>query len=184
MSCDILPTDIPGPHYQGDVRDILGDGWDIMIAFPPCTHLSLAGARWWKDKQADGRQAEAAGFFMAMVNAPCPRVAVENPRGVMTKLYRPPDQVIEPWFFGDPFRKATCLWLKGLPPLVPTKIVDPVGRVATGGGSWRTDTEAGREAMSSYEDSEGRKNRAKVRSRTFPGVAGAMAEQWGSHVRA
>jgi len=178
MSCDILPSDIPGPHYQGDVRDVLGDGWDLVIAFPPCTDLSLAGAVHWKAKQADGRQQAAAEFFMAMINAPAAHVAVENPRGIMTKLCRPPDQVVEPWWFGDPYAKKTCLWLKGLPLLEADNIVTPVGRVATGGGSWRTDKASGKTAMSAYEDSEGRKNRAKVRSRTFPGVARAMAAQW------
>jgi hypothetical protein len=180
VSCDILPSDAPGPHLQGDVRRLLGHQWDLVIAFPPCTHLSLAGAVHWKAKQADGRQRAAAEFFMAMINAPAAHVAVENPRGIMTKLYRPPDQVVEPWWFGDPYAKKTCLWLKGLPPLEADSIVTPVGRVATGGGSWRTDTAAGRTAMSAYEDSEGRKNRAKVRSRTFPGIARAMADQWGN----
>jgi hypothetical protein len=115
---------------------------------------------------------------MDMVNFPAPRVAVENPRGIMSKLHRPPDQVIEPWWFGDPFAKKTCLWLKGLPLLVADNPVEPDGRVATGGGSWKADRAAGREGMSSYEDSEGRRNRARVRSRTFPGVARAMADQW------
>ena len=189
ISCDLLPSDTPGPHYQGDVIDLFDRQWDMVIAFPPCTDLSLAGARFWKAKQADGRQQAAARFFMDMVNAPAKRVAVENPRGIMTKLYRPPDQVVEPWWFGDPFRKKTCLWLRGLPLLEADHTLDDypeLTRAASGGGSWRTDkglTTAvsggtGTNRTSWYEDSEGRKNRAKVRSRTFPGVARAMADQW------
>lgn len=189
-SCDILPSEIPGQHIEGDILTVFQDvspgpgdtGWDLIIAFPPCTDLSLAGAVWWKQKQADGRQQAAAEFFMAMISAPARYVAVENPNGVMNKLYRPPDQVIEPWWFGDPFFKKTCLWLKNLPPLVPDRPVTPEGRVSTGGGSWRYDLKAGQVRMSSYEDSEGRRNRAKVRSRTLPGVARALASQWGSYI--
>lgn len=184
-SCDILPSEAPGQHVQGDVLDVFCWGpveWDLIIAFPPCTDLSLAGARWWKEKQADGRQQAAADFFMAMITAPARHVAVENPSGVMSKLYRPPDQTIQPWWFGDPFRKNTCLWLKNLPELAADNPVEPVGRVATGGGSWRVDSAAGRAAMSAHEDSEGRKNRARVRSRTFPGFARALASQYGGYV--
>jgi hypothetical protein len=115
---------------------------------------------------------------MEMVSAPSPLVAVENPRGDMARRYRRPDQVVEPFHFGDPYAKKTCLWLKGLPPLIPDNEVVPAGRVATGGGSWRTDKAAKLQAMNAYEDSEGRVNRARVRSRTFPGLARAMAEQW------
>lgn len=208
-SADLLPTEEvtwPGPtsecsgrslHYQGDVRDLFWWGhpinrerleenpsdrnlWDLIIAHPPCDHLGYAGARWFKQKQADGRQQRAADFFMEMVNAPSPLVAVENPHSIMQTLYRRPDQIVEPWWFGDPYVKQTHLWLKGLPALEPDKPVTPTGRITTGGGSWRTDKAAARSAMSAYEDSEGRKNRAKVRSRTLPGLARAMAEQWGS----
>jgi hypothetical protein len=192
-----------GFHYQGDVRDLFSWDhpvnakrasertwnlimreprtalWDLFIGHPPCDHLSLAGARWWAQKRADGRQDEAADFFMEMMGAPATYVAVENPIGDMKRRYRAPDQTIEPWWFGDPYAKKTCLWLKGLPLLVPDNEVVPAGRVTTGGGSWRQDKAAGRAAMSAYEDSEGRANRAKVRSRTFPGVARAMADQWG-----
>ena len=198
-----FPSEGKGSHYTGDVRDLfnwnhrVNDNrsamerqtslhkpapplWDLVIAHPPCTDLSYAGARWFKQKQADGRQAAAAAFFMEMVNAPSPLVAVENPHSVMQKLYKPPAQVVEPWWFGDPYVKRTHLWLRGLPELNPDKPVTPLGRVTTGGGSWRTDTAAGRKAMSAYEDSEGRANRARVRSRTFPGLARAMADQWGS----
>lgn len=166
--------------------------WDLVIAFPPCTDLSLAGARFWKDKDitrgGDGRMQEAAAFFMDMIFAskgndtPCsPRVAVENPIGRMSEWYRYPDQVVEPWWFGDPYIKRTCLWLKNLPLLAADSPVAPVGRVATGGGSWRTDKAAARVAMSHYEDSEGRVNRSVVRSRTMQGFADAMARQWGAY---
>lgn len=133
----------------------------------------------WRAKQADGRQQSAADFFMQMVHAPAPLVAVENPRGIMSRLYRPPDQVVQPWWFGDPYRKATCLWLRGLPKLEADRRVDPVGRVASGGGSWRTDQAHGRGPNNGYEDSAGRKNRARMRGLTMPGLARAMAEQWG-----
>jgi hypothetical protein len=185
-------------HYRGDVRDLFdpehpvnrsrfidcqcnyeSDLWDLIIAFPPCDHLSLAGAVWWKQKRADGRQDAAAAFFMEMVNAPAPLVAVENPRGDMTRRYRAPDQVVEPFWFGDPLRKKTCLWLKDLPKLVPSNLVEPTGRVATGGGSHRTDIAAGRGPNNGHEDGEGRRNRRTVRSRTMPGLAEAMASQWG-----
>jgi hypothetical protein len=184
-SCDLEPSETPGQHIQGDILSVFRwSFWDLVIAFPPCTDLSLAGAVHWKAKQADGRQEAAAEFFRKMAHAPAHRVAVENPRGIMTKLYRAPDQIVEPWWFGDPFAKKTCLWTRGLPMLVADNLVVPVGRVATGGGSWRTDKAAGKTLMSAYEDSEGRKNRARVRSRTFSGFARAMAEQWGSWMEA
>ena len=158
MSCDLLPTEKPGPHYQGDVFDIINDGWDMMIAHPPCTHLAVSGARWFKDKQAE--QFEAMQFFiklaaMTKVN----RVCVENPISIMSTRFRKPDQIIQPWQFGHGETKATCLWLKGLPLLKPTDIVD------------------GREQrIHKMPPSE---NRWRERSRTFPGIAAAMAEQWG-----
>lgn len=182
-SCDLLPSEQPGQHIIGDILSVFEwSEWDLVIAFPPCTDLSLAGAGHWKAKQADGRQQAAAEFFMKMMDAPARHVAVENPRGVMARLFRPPDQIVEPFWFGDPFAKKTCLWTDGLPLLSADNLVEPTGRVATGGGSWKIDKAAGRKAMSAYEDSEGRKNRAKVRSRTFPGMARAMATQWGSWI--
>ena len=183
-SCDLEPSETPGQHIQGDILSVFEwSGWDLVIAFPPCTDLSLAGAVHWKAKQADGRQQRAADFFMRMWHAPAPHVAIENPRGYMAKYWKKPNQIVEPWWFGDPYAKKTCLWKTiPLPDLVPDKPVEPTGRVATGGGSWRVDKAAGRAAMSAYEDSEGRRNRARVRSRTFPGVARAMAEQWGAHL--
>jgi hypothetical protein len=199
-------VEVDSHHYRGDVRDLFDWNhpvnrerqrrcynefysgseeppvlWDLNILFPPCDHLCLAGAVWWKQKRADGRQDAAAEFFMEMVNAPAPLVAVENPRGDMTRRYREPDQVVEPFWFGDPLRKKTCLWLKDLPKLVPSNLVEPTGRVATGGGSHRTDIAAGRGPNNGHEDGEGRKNRKIVRSRTMPGFAEAMASQWGRY---
>ena len=124
-SCDTLPTESKGQHFQGDVRDILKEGWDIVIAHPPCTHLCSSGARYFVAKQADGRQQQGVDFFMAMVNAPVAHLAVENPVGIMSRLYRKPDQIIQPWMFGHPESKATCLWIRGLPKLTPTKILHP-----------------------------------------------------------
>jgi hypothetical protein len=202
--------DAPGYHYQGDCRDLFDAHhpvnfertqtwhqayatwalWDLVIAFPPCTHLSLAGAVWWKVKRMQGPngepslQDEAADFFMQMVRAPAPYVAVENPRGDMTRRYEPPDQYVQPYMFGDPLIKATGLWLKGLPLLVPDDPVEPAGRVASGGGSCRTDTAAGRgmKFVNGHEDAKGRANRQRERNRTLPGLARAMAAQWGSYV--
>lgn len=162
VSCDLLPTEKMGPHYQGDVRDILGNGWDLMIAHPPCTHLAASGARWFKEKREDGRQQRGIDFFLALANAPVPRRAIENPIGIMSRLCRKPDQIIQPWQFGHGETKATCLWLVGLPLLCPTKIVS--GRKPR---VWREPPSP---------------ERWKSRSRTFVGVAQAMASQWGSPV--
>lgn len=157
MSCDLLPTERPGPHYQGPVQNILGDGWDLMIAHPPCTHLAVSGARWFKHKQAE--QAEALAFVRLLLNAPIPRIALENPVSIISSRFRKPDQIIQPWQFGHGETKATCLWLMGLPPLIPTNIVD------------------GREARI-HKMSPG-PDRWKERSRTYQGIADAMASQWG-----
>ena len=158
MSCDLLPTDSPGPHYQGDVFDIINDGWDLAIFHPPCTHLAVSGARWFKEKQADGRQQAAIDFFMKLVNADIPMIAVENPISIMSTRYRKPDQIIQPWMFGHGETKATCLWLKNLPKLVPTDIVD------------------GREAR--VHKLPPSPDRWKLRSTTYAGIAEAMAQQW------
>jgi len=159
VSCDILPTEKPGPHHQGSVLDILNDGWDMMIAFPPCTHLASSGARWFAEKRADGRQQEGVDFFMRMINAPIERIAVENPIGIMSRTYRKPDQIIQPWQYGHGETKATCLWLKNLPLLQPTRVVE--GREPR---MWKLPPS---------------KDRAKIRSETYQGIADAMASQWG-----
>ena len=157
MSCDLLPSEIPGPHYQGDVRDVLGDGWDLMVAHPPCTHLAVSGARWFREKQAE--QAEALDFVRLLLDAPIPRIALENPVSIISTRIRKPDQVIQPWQYGHGETKATCLWLKNLPALKPTQIVDGrdarVHRMPPGPNRW------------------------KERSRTYAGIAAAMAAQWG-----
>lgn len=160
MSCDLLPTDAPGPHYQGDVRDVLNYPWDAMIAFPPCTDLTVSGARWFKEKRMDGRQQAGASFFMLLARADIPMIAIENPVGIMSSLWRRPDQVIQPFMHGDPYMKTTCLWLKGLPLLTPTNIVE--GREQK---CWRLPPSP---------------DRAMIRSKTYPGIANAMASQWGN----
>lgn len=159
MSCDLLPTDAPGPHYQGSVMDILQDGWDLMIAHPPCTHLAVSGARHFAAKRADGRQQEAIDFFLALARAPIPRIAIENPVCIMSSLWRKPDQTIQPWQYGHGETKATCLWLKNLPHLVPTSIV------------------SGREAR--IHKMPPSADRWKLRSQTYQGIAEGMADQWG-----
>lgn len=156
-SCDFLDTEIPGNHYKGDVMEIISDGWDMMIAHPPCTHLAVSGARWFKDKKKE--QAEALEFVRLLLDAPIKRIALENPISIISSHIRKPDQIIQPWQFGHGETKATCLWLKNLPKLEATNIVE------------------GREQkVRNMAPSE---NRWKERSRTFTGIASAMAEQWG-----
>lgn len=157
-SCDIVPTDIPGNHIQADVLSILDYGWDLMIAHPPCTHLAVSGARWFKDKQEE--QAKALDFVQRLLSAPIAKIALENPISVISSKIRKPDQIIQPWQFGHGETKATCLWLKNLPPLTPANIVE--GR------------EARIHKMPPSED------RGKLRSITYHGIADAMAEQWGN----
>jgi len=160
-SCDIYPCSGGHPewHLQQDVMELLGKSWDMVIAFPPCTDLAVSGARWFKEKQADGRQQRSIEFFMAFTEMNC-LWAIENPIGIMSSRYRKPDQIIQPWQFGHGETKATCLWLSGLPKLVPTNIVD--GREQR---IWKMPPTA---------------DRGKLRSKTFPGIAKAMAGQWGA----
>lgn len=157
LSCDLLATDKPGKHYQGDVFDVINDGWDLMIAHPPCTHLAVSGARWFKDKVIE--QAEALDFVRKLMNADIDRICIENPVSIISSRIRKPDQTIQPWQFGHGETKRTCLWLKGLPKLAPTNIVD--GRDQR---IWKLPPSP---------------NRWKVRSVTFQGIADAMANQWG-----
>lgn len=156
-SCDLLPAEDDGQHIEGNVLDVLSDGWDLMIAHPPCTHLAVSGARWFKEKHRE--QEEALRFVCRLLNAPVPRIALENPVSVISSRIRKPDQIIQPWQFGHGEVKATCLWLKGLPRLHPTRVV------------------GGRQARV-HRESPG-KDRWKNRSRTLPGIARAMARQWG-----
>lgn len=160
FSCDLQPCSGGHPewHLQIDVTLLLQEKWDAIIAFPPCTDLAVSGARWFKEKQADGRQQASVEFFMLFANANCDKIAIENPIGIMSSKYRKPDQIIQPWQFGHGETKATCLWLKGLPKLEPTKIVE--GRE---GKVWRMGPSP---------------ERAKLRSKTYAGIAKAMAKQW------
>ena len=157
MSCDLLPTDVEGPHHMGDVTELLHMGWDLMIAHPPCTHLAVSGSRWFKDKVKE--QAEALVFVQTLMDAQIPKIAIENPVSVISSRIRKPDQIIQPWQFGHGETKATCLWLKGLPKLTPTNVVE------------------GREAR--VHRMPPSPDRWKERSRTFAGIAEAMAAQWG-----
>lgn len=156
-SCDLLDTERPGQHYAGPVEDILDVGWDLMIAHPPCTHLAVSGSRWFKFKRRE--QDEALAFVRMLLDAPIPRIALENPVSIISSRIRKPDQIIQPWQFGHGETKATCLWLKNLPPLSPTRIV------------------RGRKARVHLEPPG--PDRWKNRSRTYTGIAAAMAAQWG-----
>lgn len=171
-SCDLLPSERLGPHIQGDVLEHLGDGWDLMVAHPPCTYLSRAGARWRKVPGRRELALKAAAFVRGLWDAPIPRVAIENPIGMLNQLWRYPDQTIEPFMFGEPYRKRTCLWLRGLPPLLSTLIVaEP---------AYFIDSYPGRRTPGfDYRSTRGHARSAADRSRTFEGIAAAMAEQWG-----
>jgi len=159
-SCDTEPCSGNHPewHIQEDVSKIIKEQWDMIIAFPPCTHLAVSGARWFKEKRKDGRQLQAINFFMQFVNCPCEKTAIENPISIMSTLYRKPDQIIQPWQYGHGETKATCLWLKNLPLLQPANIVS--GREQR---IWKMPPH---------------KNRSKLRSKTYAGIAQAMATQW------
>lgn len=184
-SCDIEPCSGGHPewHLQQDVAPLLKEKWDMIIAFPPCTHLAVSGARHFEEKRKDGRQQQGIAFFMEFVNADCERVAIENPVGIMSSIYRKPDQIIHPWMFGDPFSKSTCLWLKGLPVLAPTNIVEkgefyisPSGKRMA---SWCCDPVGSNGKKLGYNTAEIK----KMRSKTFPGIAKAMAEQWAGPIK-
>ena len=164
-SCDIEPCSGGHPewHLQVDALELLKMKWDMILAFPPCTHLAVSGARYFEQKRKDGRQQAAIDFFMRFANADCPKIAIENPVGIMSSVWRKPDQIIQPWQFGHGETKKTCLWLKGIPLLVPTNIVD--GREQR---IWKMPPSA---------------DRAKNRAKTFPGIARAMAEQWAGDIR-
>lgn len=161
-SCDLLPTDSPGNHHLGPVEEILHRGWDLMVAHPPCTHLAVSGARWFKDKQQE--QQEALSFVRLLLDAPIPHIALENPVSIISSRIRKPSQIIQPWQFGHGETKATCLWLKNLPLLTPTNIVEgreaKVHRMSPGPDRW------------------------KERSRTYTGIAAAMAAQWAPYIEA
>lgn len=179
VSCDLLPSDTPGPHVMGDVTALIKEAWDMVIAFPPCTNLSCISAAHWAKWQADGTQDRAAEFFLQFTRLDhVPRVAIENPAGVMSTRYRRPDQYVQPWWFGDPWTKRTGLWLKGLPLLVPDQPVESQGPWV---GTQRTKkggplSKEGSRVLGGKKTTAGRSH---SRSATFPGVARAMSEQWG-----
>jgi hypothetical protein len=189
-SCDLQKNRNPkAKHYKGDIFEIINDNWDAMIAFPPCTHLAVSGARHFEQKRKDGRQQQGIDFFMAMINAPIKRIAVENPMGIMSTIYKKPTQIIQPYYFGDKAQKTTCLWLKNFPPLyhnaAPNLFDDVVTHSEKGEmiefiskkgvkkrqPKWYADALK----LDAYE-------RSKVRSKTFPGIAKAMATQWGKYL--
>jgi len=184
FSCDLLPCSGGHPewHFQQDIFEVIEQGWDMMIAFPPCTHLASSGARHFKKKIADGRQQQGIDFFMSLVNAPIERIAIENPIGVMSSKYKKPNQIIQPWQFGDKAQKSTCLWLKNLPKLVPTDIVEK-------GEFFEFVSKKGEKKRmpmwyyKALQDAKTPQERSTLRSKTFDGIAHAMATQWTSDVK-
>lgn len=178
FSCDIIECSGGHPewHIKGDLLNIINDGWDMLIAFPPCTHLAVSGSRHFPEKIKDGRQQQGIDFFMAIVNAPIERIAIENPIGIMSTKYKKPNQIIQPYEFGHKMQKSTCLWLKNLPKLKPTDIVEK--------GEFKEwiDPKTGRKKRQSlwqYKIAFAKpEERGALRSKTFPGIAKAMAEQW------
>lgn len=195
MSCDLLPTDAPGPHYQGDVRDVLNNGWDLMVAHPPCTYLSVSGMHWTTRGLRDPKLTEdALAFVRLLMGAPIARIAIENPVSVISSRIRPPDQIVNPYEFGHDASKKTCLWLKNIPKLQPTDFVEPrwfccgiqlpdgVGKYGcpsctgtkTARPRWGNQTASGQNKLPPSKD------RWKVRSETYQGIAQAMADQWGA----
>lgn len=183
LSCDLLPSDNGGPHYQGDVTDILNEGWDLMIAHPPCTYLSVSGMHWTTRGLRDPKFTEdALAFVRLLMAAPIPRICIENPVSIISSRIRKPDQIIHPWQFGDDASKKTCLWLKNLPKLnnedrskwIPGRIVgeDKRGRTIV---RWANQCDSGQNRLGPSED------RWKERSKTYNGIAQAMAQTWGNH---
>lgn len=170
-SCDLLPCDRdPQWHIQDDVLKHLDDGWDMMIAFPPCTHLCVSGAKHFEAKRKDGRQQQGIDFFMALANARIAKISLENPIGIMSRIWRKPDQIIQPWEHGHEATKTTCLWLKNLPLLKPSKIVGKGNRHVTKGGN----------SLPEWYNLPPSPERSNIRSKTFQGIGDAMAEQWGN----
>ena len=169
FSCDVLDCSGGHPewHLKQDVIPLLQESWDMILAFPPCTHLAVSGAKWFKEKRADGRQQQGIDFFLAFTKARCGRPMIENPIGIMSTIYRKPDQIIQPWMFGHPEQKRTCLWLRNLPPLYPTKDVRSEMMLLP---------KNQRERLHYLAPSE---ERGQIRSKTFQGIADAMADQWG-----
>lgn len=195
ISCDLLPTERPGPHYQGSVTDIINDGWDLMVAHPPCTYLSVSGMHWTTRGLRDPKLTECAlNFVRILMDAPIERIAIENPVSVISSRIRKLDQIIQPWMFGDDASKKTCLWLKNLPRLQPTQHIEPkwfccgvalpsgVGKYgcANCNGENEARPRWGNQTASGQNKLGPSKDRWKIRSTTFQGIANAMADQWGS----
>lgn len=172
MSCDLLSAERPGPHHQGDVRELLGQEWDLLIAHPPCTYLSVSGMHWTTRGLRDPKLTEdALGLVRLFMDAPIERIAIENPVSVISSRIRKPDQIIQPYQFGHDASKKTCLWLKNLPLLSPTEMVEP--RMVNGKPRWANQTDSGQNKLPPSKD------RWKIRSKTYTGIAQAMANQWG-----
>lgn len=171
ISCDLLPTEREGPHYQGDIFDILYEEWDLAIFHPPCTDLAVSGAAHFAAKRADGRQQRALDFVRALLDAPIERIALENPVSIISSQIRKPDQIIQPYQFGHDASKKTCLWLKNLPLLVPTHFIEP--RIVDGKPRWGNQTDSGQNKLSPSP------TRGKQRGKTYEGIAQGMAEAWG-----
>lgn len=172
VSCDLLPTDTPGPHYIGNVQDILADRWDMMIAHPPCTYLCSSGLHWNTRRPGRAQMTEdALEFVRILMDAPIPRIAIENPTGCISTRIRKPEQMIHPYQYGHDASKKTCLWLKNLPLLRPTEYVEP--RIVDGKNRWANQTDSGQNRLTPSPD------RWKIRSETYKGIARAMANQWG-----
>ena len=173
MSCDILPTDVEGPHYQGDVLDIINNGWDLMVAHPPCTYLSVSGIHWATRGLRDPKLTEdALAFVKQLMDAPINRICIENPVSIISSRFRKPDQSVNPYHFGHDASKKTCLWLKNLPLLTPTNFIEP--RMVNGKKRWGNQTDSGQNKLPPSKD------RWKIRSATYQGIANAMANQWGT----
>ena len=184
FSCDVMESSggYPQWHIQGDLLKELDKGWDMLIAFPPCTHLAVSGARHFKEKIADGRQQKGIDFFMEMINAPIEKIAVENPIGIMSTNHRKPDQIIQPWMFGDKAQKSTCLWLKNLPLLVPTNIVEKgefIEFISKKGVKKRQP----KWYFDALKNSKNASERSKLRSKTFKGIAKEMATQFTTNIQ-
>jgi site-specific DNA-cytosine methylase len=190
-SCDIQPNrNINAKHYQCDVFEIINDNWDVMIAFPPCTHLAVSGSQWFEQKIKDGRQKEGINFFLKIAKANIKHIAIENPVGIMSKNYMPPSQIIQPYYFGDKAQKTTCLWLKNLPKLyhnaTPNLFDDVITHTDKGEFFEWIDKKTGKIKRQALWGKESRnlnsQERSKVRSKTFPGIADAMAKQWSDYI--
>lgn len=189
FSCDIQECSGGHPewHFQQDIFDVINMGWDMMIAFPPCTHLAVSGAAWFEKKRADGRQQQGIDFFLSLANANIKHIALENPVGIMSKMYRKPDQVIQPYYFGDEYQKTTCLWLKNLPPLYhndrPNLFDENITHVDKGEMMTYVEKKTGKvKRMAKWYNDARSGNHSLNRSKTFPGIAKAMAIQWSEYL--